>query len=225
MQMVVAFGIVEALPSMEASAQNLTDKYSNARRAHNLPHSWQGSPVAKTTAMQLIQANKRCREERTSAAEKVAATLDRCIGGSVARRIEESLLQPLPLAVSQSIVLAIESLSLCLTAAISEDSSGCSIHFLPTVLSSFIALHCTLLEHRDIVKEFCLCAPTRSHRTLSSFPKYGQLMTSVPATLLAMSVALDEALDRILRAYRDQLNSYSFPPTYASIIVSRLAKL
>jgi hypothetical protein len=204
------------------------------------------------TALEIIQANKRLREKEVG---NSSGDMFKSLSGKAMKRVlrqqVDLFLQthvfrsthtqsghnsdyvdtdPLPIGVAQSVVSAIEGVTHCLVAALVEDTRGVCLQTLPTVLSSLIALSITIEDHTDLVRRYCLLTPNRPRKLLSSFPKDRVMNTSMCACMLALRVAVDEGLNRCLRAYRDQLTGgsrcvYAFPVAYSKIIEERLKQL
>eukprot|EP01034_Spumella_vulgaris_P021910 gene21911-27987_t len=149
-------------------------------------------------------------------------SLRELLGLSLKDRSSSLHLNMFPPVMAQSAVNGIDSISLLLVAALSEDGSGLVQHHVPSVVNSLLMLEHALLAYSNTV-----------HQTyFSHFSKMGRVqriqyrvrsIAHLPRSMQLLSVATDEALGRLVGAYRDVLTSCVFvDPLHAKAFQARL---
>ena len=134
---------------------------------------------------------------------------------------------PLPEALCQAALFAAEAISFGLVAAAREDRIGHSQNHVPSAIMSLIALEVAIEEYKEVFDRFNRLYP---HQTDLPWFQTSRLKSAVRATavsgsLLALSMGISEALNRLLRVYRDKLSVFSFPGTYSVAVKDKLRKL
>ena len=135
--------------------------------------------------------------------------------------------------VVQSMIYAVESLSLLLVSATQLDRKGYSVHIVPVVLNTLLSLYITLGKYEELLqKYFLLCPLEKNHLSSSSnTEQQGRYKVSnrYPKQYVTEAVALNDTvkggLDNILKCYKDQLIMYDFHQNkhYSEIIKQRLS--
>jgi hypothetical protein len=131
-------------------------------------------------------------------------------------------------------VNAIEALSLLLTHALDEDPSGYTQSFVPCVLCSLLGLDMALKEYMQTVQSSfpgVLGTGTgtgigkhfRKANRISGF-RGVKISEVISQNFLSIALAVEEALNRIIRGYSDVIPTYSFPSNYATNLHSRLVR-
>jgi hypothetical protein len=156
---------------------------------------------------------------------------------------------PLPRSLAQSAVYAVETLSLLLLSALREDPSGLAQHHAGAVVCSLLALELAILDHEDLVKRavplgavntsngnslLSLSGYTGDYYAAQTggYQGYGGLArhrmdvaAALSPDLRAVRIATEEALNRLVRGYRDVLVTYTFPKIYADALQAKVAAL
>ncbi len=155
---------------------------------------------------------------------------------------------PLSPVLVRSATFAVDGLSHMLISALADDSCGFAQHHLPAALESLCALQIALQDHRDLLRR---CHPIGAvhnvvygpflidKKTLKNAPKNGQkgrhvsdprvqrARLQVSPNLELLEAAVDQAIARLVRAYRDLLDSYmpSFPRLHVALLKNKLAAI
>ncbi len=127
-----------------------------------------------------------------------------------------------PPVMAQSIVNAVEGLSLLLVAALSEDFSGLVQHHVPSVLNSLLRLEHAMKNYSNTVHQGFLSHFTRrgeTHRIRYRVRSAAHL----PKSMQDIAEATDEALARLVLGYRDVVKSCNFAdPLYIKALQNRV---
>ena len=130
---------------------------------------------------------------------------------------------PIPSLLAQSVIHAVESMSLLLVSALANDPTGTAQHHLIAAMCALLSLELGLKGHNDILKS-CLATPKGTITTAFLVSPSGGLHRrgiTVSASLASMAAAVDAAIVRLLDGYSDVLDAYVFPEQYANALKSR----
>lgn len=147
----------------------------------------------------------------------------------------------------QSATFAVDGLSHMLTNALSDDSCGFAQHHLPAALESLCALQIALQDHRDMLRRchpigavtnvvygpFLMDKQTSKNSQNKgqaghiSDPRVRRARLQVSPNLEQLEAAAGLVIGRLVRAYRDLLDSYmgSFPRLHVALLKNELAAI
>jgi hypothetical protein len=131
-----------------------------------------------------------------------------------------AVFEPVSAETSQDLVHAIESFSLILSLAPIEDKYCLTQQCLPTLLYSLLALEAELTGFTAVLRE--VITVNRS-RFMNHYIAQKLITGSyVPVSVQALTVSIDEGLNRLCRAYFDVIPSYPLPQPYEQALKRRL---
>ena len=152
--------------------------------------------------------------------------------------IKEMDFDPIPPLLVQTVVHAVECVSVLLVSALSLDPTGTAQHHLISVLYSLLALELALKGHSDTLNR-CLSSSCRNQKgiasaaLLNSFSRVHHTYMSplgltrrgtlLSAGLAAIEIAVDEAITRLIKGYKDILVTFVFPQLYANSMSVKIA--
>lgn len=153
-----------------------------------------------------------------------ARYLRETLGWSVKNSQGEPHKQMLPPLMAQYVVHAVESVTLLLIAALTEDATGLVYHNVPCVVNCLLRLDHALKAYSQTVH----------NAYMSEFHKLGKVqriqyrvksLTHLPGGVQSICLAVDDALKDLSESYYDVLKSCDFvDPLYAGALQSFLAE-
>ena len=130
-----------------------------------------------------------------------------------------AVFEPISIETTQDVVHAIESFSLILASAPREDTYSFTQQYLPTFLYSLLALESELVGYTAVVRGVL----SSQRRYMSHYMNQKHMVGSyIPVSVQTLSIAIDEALNRLCRGYYDVILRYPFPQPYEQALIRRL---
>jgi hypothetical protein len=142
---------------------------------------------------------------------------------------------PVPPILAQTVIHAVESISSLLLSALTLDSSGTAQHHLAATICSLFALQLALQQYSEMLRKylpklspptydlFSVILPLNDSDSGSIGNRKGKIGNSKSKdSLNGMTLAVEDAINKLIIGYRDVLVTYSLPQIYAEILKKKL---